>query len=144
MNKLKRIFLVEDDDDDQLFFSDCIDKIDNVTLLGIANNGEEALDQLKNSATLPYIIFMDINMPRMSGIECLEEIKKIALLSNIPIVILSSDSEQAQLAHSVGAKAFIKKQADWGIMQTKVEQMINLDFIIDSQFANQTFETANA
>ena len=51
---------------------------------------------------------------------------------------------QAQLTHTLGAKAFIKKPADCETLQTKVEQMINLDFIVDSQLANKTFDTVFA
>ena len=73
MNTSKTIFLVEDDKDDQTFFTECIEKIQNATLFGIAENGKEALDKLEKSLTLPDMIFMDINMPYINGLECLTE-----------------------------------------------------------------------
>ena len=142
MNTPKSIFLVEDDKDDQFFFTDCIEKIENATLYGVASNGREALDKLENLPKLPDMIFMDIHMPRMNGIECLAEIMKNTHLKNIPVIMLSTDSGQVERARILGAKAFIKKPTDCTTLQTKVEQIINLDFISNTSFANQTFQTA--
>src|SRR5687767_3422161 len=86
MNTPKSIFLVEDDKDDQFFFTECIEKIENATLYGVASTGREALDKLENSPKLPDMIFMDISMPRMNGIECLTEIIKNPRLKNIPVL----------------------------------------------------------
>ena len=140
MNGSKSIFLVEDDEDDQLFFIECIEQITNATLFGLANNGEEALNKLENSDTLPDMIFMDINMPRISGLECLIAIKKNTHFHNIPVVMLSTDAGQAELTHHLGANAFIKKPTDCKTLQAKVEQMINLDFVSDYLIANKTFK----
>lgn len=136
MNGSKSVFLVEDDKDDQDFFTECIEKIENATLYGVANNGREALEKLEKSPTLPDMIFMDINMPYINGLECLTEIIKNPRTKNISVVMLSTDAGQAELTHQLGAKAFIKKPTDCETLHTKVEQMINLDFIIDSQIAN--------
>eukprot|EP01035_Chromulina_nebulosa_P054372 gene54372-74484_t len=74
MMQSKSILLVEDDKDDQEFFIEAIKDIENVTLYFVANNGKEALDKLRNSKVLPDLIFTDINMPVMNGIECLTAI----------------------------------------------------------------------
>ena len=142
MNTPKSIFLVEDDRDDQFFFTECINEIQNAVLYGVASNGKEALHKLESSLTLPDIIFMDINMPLLNGLDCLGEIMKNARTKNIPVVMLSTDTSKAQLTRILGAKAFIKKPADCATLQTKVKQMINLDFISNASFANQTFQTA--
>jgi CheY-like chemotaxis protein len=76
MNNSKNVFLVENDEDDQLFFREAVSEIKNAKMSFIANNGKEALEQLELSPTLPDIIFMDINMPLMNGIDCLIEIIK--------------------------------------------------------------------
>ena len=142
MNNSKSIFLIEDDKDDQFFFTECIEKIQNATLFDVANNGRQALDKLEKSPSLPDIIFMDINMPLMNGLECLKEIIKNPRTKSIPVVMLSTDTGQAELTHILGAKAFIKKPTDCETLQTKVEQLINLDFISNASFANRTFQTA--
>lgn len=140
MKRLKRILLVEDDEDDQFFFLEAMSKIENATLYAIAKNGKEALDCLENSPTLPDIIFMDINMQIMNGIECLTNIMKNPLICNIPVVMLTTSSAQKELTHMLGASAFIKKPWDGKSLYNQIEQMINLDFILDSHIAHQTFQ----
>ena len=142
MTNSKSIFLVEDDKDDQISFTECIEEIENATMFGVASNGKEALDKLDNSIQLPDMIFMDINMPYINGLECLTAINNNSRLKNIPVVMLSTDTGQAKLSCSLGAKAFIKKPTDCKTLHAKVEQMINLDFIADSKIANQSFQYA--
>ena len=83
MIALKSIFLVEDDKDDQDFFTEALNEIANTKLFAIASNGIEALLRLKHSIILPDIIFMDINMPVMNGIECLVELTQNPLTKYI-------------------------------------------------------------
>ena len=144
MNTLKNVFLVDDDTDDQLFFIEALSEIENAALYDVANNGREALDRLENSVVLPALIFMDINMPIMNGIECLSKIIKNPQIRNIPVVILTSDTGQAELVCRLGAKAFLKKPSDSKILRQQLEQLINLDFVADSRIANQTFQPTQA
>ena len=141
MKKLKRILLVEDDEDDQFFFIEAMSKIENATLYAVANNCKEALQWLENSTTLPDIIFMDINMQIMNGIECLTNIMKNPMICNIPVVMLTTSSAQKELTHTLGARAFIKKPWDGKLLYNQIEQMINLDFVLDGDIANRTFQT---
>src|SRR5258706_9788254 len=128
MNISKNIFLVEDDADDQLFFIEALRQIKNTTLYGIASNGREAIYKLENHVVLPDLIFMDINMPIMNGLECLTEIKEKPLINRIPVVILSSDISYAIKVYKLGAKAFIKKPPDVTALRTNLMQMISFDF----------------
>ena len=140
MKTSKSILLVEDDKDDQYFFIEALSKIENATIYDVASNGKEALDKLKNSVILPDLIFMDINMPLMNGIECLSEIIKTSKIRDIPVVILSTDTGKAEIVRELGAKAFIKKPCDIKILHEKLKQMINSDFIVDSLIGNQIFK----
>jgi CheY-like chemotaxis protein len=142
MKTAKSILLVEDDQDDQIFFIEALSEIENATLYDVANNGKEALDRLQNQVMLPDLIFMDINMPMMNGIECLTEIIKNPKTTNIPVVMLTTDTGRIELARKSGAKAFIKKPSDGKTLRGQLQQMISLDFIADCHIANQTFQTA--
>ena len=142
MNRAKSIFLVEDDEDDQIFFAECIDRIENAVMYGIASNGREALHTLDACHTLPDMIFMDINMPLVTGLECLTEIIKNPRLNKIPVIMLSTDTGYSEIARQLGAKAFIKKPTDCTTLQKKVAQLINLDFVSNASFAIRTFQTA--
>jgi len=144
MKETKRILLVDDDADDQEFFIEAISRIENATLFEVANNGKEALQKLEDTNHLPDIIFLDINMPVMNGIECLHAIINNPLTKNIPVVILSSATPQKDLARKIGAKAFIKKSADGKTLRREVGLMIDLDFILNFEIANQTFKNGRA
>lgn len=132
MNRVKTLFLVEDDIDDQLFFSEAISELENAMLLDIANNGKEALNRLEKSVILPDLIFMDINMPEMNGIQCLEEIRKKPELKKIPVIILSGSSAEVALAHNLGANAYIEKPSSVTTLRAKLKQAISFDFIVNS------------
>lgn len=131
MKVSKSILLVDDDPDDQLFFIEALEEIKHVTLHGIASNGIEALEKLKDKRFLPDMIFMDINMPKMNGIECLTEIMKNPQLNSIPVIILSTATGQKEITINLGAKAFIKKPSN-GVLKEILEKMVNMEFIINN------------
>ena len=93
---LPRILLVEDDIDDQYFFREALSLLSPALSCQIAENGVEALKLLKELPRFD-IIFMDINMPKMNGIECLQVLKSNDSYKNIPVVILSTSSDQAYI-----------------------------------------------
>ena len=76
----KPFFLVADDDeDDRFFFLEALRSIDPGITCMLASNGREALTLLQSDFfSLPDYIFLDLNMPLMNGLKCLEEIKKIS------------------------------------------------------------------
>jgi len=131
---------VEDDLDDQEFFVEALNEIKNVSLYGIANNGEEALDKLNNHI-FPDLIFMDIQMPRMNGIECLTKIVQTDQTKNIPVIMLSTAIPQVEEARSLGARGFIEKPSDNRVLRTHLEKMINTDFTRDNSKTSQNFTT---
>jgi len=71
MKAVKTILVIEDDIDEQQFFIQALNSISNASLYFVANNGKEALEQLNKTTVLPDLIFSDIQMPIMNGIECL-------------------------------------------------------------------------
>ena len=140
MTTVKSIFLVEDDLDDQEFFVDALNEIENVSLYGIANNGEEALDKLNNNL-IPDLIFMDIHMPRMNGIECLTMIVQTDQTKNIPVIMLSAALPQIEDARSLGARGFIEKPSNGSVLRAHLETMINMDFSRDASNTSPNFTT---
>ncbi len=124
----KNIFLVDDDKDDQLFFVDAIMEINNKIKYTIANDGREALDTLINSEILPDLIFMDINMPVMNGIECLGHLKNGGRFHDIPVIVLSTASHEEANAYQSGASVFITKPANEHLLKAKLEQILNSQF----------------
>ncbi len=90
----KPILLVEDDEIDIMTVKRAVKTLKIPNPLHLANNGEEALEYLEENATqLPGIIILDINMPRMNGIEFLNIIKKDHRYLRIPVIVLTTSKE---------------------------------------------------
>lgn len=95
MTNNKPILLVEDDQVDAMTVKRAIRQIKMKHPLVHAENGEEALDYLKNGNNeKPWIILLDLNMPRMNGLEFLQVAKKDDVLKSIPVVVLTTSKEQ--------------------------------------------------
>ncbi|MBV9986655.1 MAG: response regulator [Chitinophagaceae bacterium] len=104
-------FFVDDDADDQEIFGLAIAELDGTATCRFANDGLEALEALQDESFTPSLIFIDLNMPRMNGNECLAELKKLERLSKVPIFIYSTSSDPKLIAASkaLGADDFIVK-----------------------------------
>ena len=105
-------FLIDDDLDDQEIFVLAIEDIDTSIHCKTASDGCEALNILKeNENFIPDYIFLDLNMPRVNGRECLVEMRKIPRLKSIPIYIYSTSSSEKDRIEtlSLGATGFITK-----------------------------------
>jgi len=106
------VLIVDDDSDDRDFFSEALHELDPTIECKCAKNGQEALELLNGSKKLlPDFIFLDLNMPRLSGIQCLKTIKKDKNLSNIPVVIFSTtkQDQEAEETRELGAVLFLTK-----------------------------------
>ncbi len=105
--------LVEDDEIDQMFFLKAYEEIGIKNELIIKQNGEEALEFLRDGKNSPFMIISDINMPRMNGLELLKEIKEDPLihLKSIPFIIISSSTseEEIKLSYNFGVQGYFQK-----------------------------------
>ena len=112
MQEKKSFFLIDDDIDDREVFVLALKDIDPSINCITAKDGAEALDFIENNENfIPDFVFLDLNMPRVSGKECLIEMRKIARLQNVPIYIYtttSSDKDKLELL-TIGATGFITK-----------------------------------
>ncbi|PZR36423.1 MAG: response regulator [Azospira oryzae] len=139
MSPSPRILLVEDDQDDQDFFITILNDSDEVPLYAIANNGKEAIEYLKASDQLPTLIFVDINMTLMNGMEFLQTLRNNQETMNIPVVMLSTSFLEKEQAKKLGANAYLKKSSHYENARDQINKMIRLDFIRDKLIASQTF-----
>lgn len=104
--------LIDDDDDDQEIFGLALQRVDKSIRCVFATNGISALENFHaDEAFVPDCIFIDMNMPRMNGIQCLNELKKIPRLRPVPVFIYSTFADPAMVADSkrLGATDFIEK-----------------------------------
>lgn len=111
-NKQWYILLADDDYSDRFFFKKALEKLSIQANLSTVNDGEQLMDFLKNSTEkFPDIIFLDLNMPRKTGRECLLELKKDEKLKNIPVIIYSTSlhDEAAETLYKIGAHYYLQK-----------------------------------
>ena len=126
-----QILLADDDDDDRLFFKEAFEEIKIKTHVRFVNDGVELMNHLnQNGNQLPHILFLDLNMPRKSGIECLLEIKRMNQLQNIAIAIYSTSSSDLDIEETFvkGANVYIKKPSDFATLKRILEKVIKVNW----------------
>lgn len=106
------ILLADDDRDDRYFFLKALKELSIPVTHHTVENGEQLIAHLlKNLNNLPDILFLDLNMPRKSGAECLEEIKQHPTLKTLPVVIYSTSlyDDVADHLYKSGAHYYVRK-----------------------------------
>jgi CheY-like chemotaxis protein len=105
------VLLAEDDADDRELFVEAFSVVDPTIRVATVENGEKLMDHLQESTTLPDCIFLDLNMPKKNGKECLAEIRKTRKIQDIPIVIYTTsvNSKDIDETYNSGASHFIRK-----------------------------------
>lgn len=114
--KNKPILMVEDDQVDAMTVRRALKELHVTNPLTHMENGEEALDHLRDpTSERPCIILLDLNMPKMGGIELLQIIKHDALLKAIPVVVLTTSEEQQDKVESfnLGVAGYMAKPVDY-------------------------------
>jgi CheY-like chemotaxis protein len=108
----KHIMLIDDDEEELTLFVDMMNQLHIPYKCTWAISGEQAVKQLLYLA--PDIIFLDLQMPGMDGLECLSAIKKLSHLKNIPVILHSSalTDEHREKARKLGASACLVKSGD--------------------------------
>ena len=91
------ILNVDDDEEDIEIFCDAVREIDPKILCLVAKSADEALRILNSDIELPSYIFLDINMPKVDGNQCLQEIKKDRRLDRIPVIMYSTHTRKADI-----------------------------------------------
>jgi CheY-like chemotaxis protein len=126
-----RILLADDDEDDRLFFKEAFDEIKINTKVSLVNDGVELMNYLLDKGNqLPHILFLDLNMPRKTGIDCLLEIKQLAFLKDIAIAIYSTSASDMDIEETFvqGANVYIKKPSDFNTLKKILEQVITINW----------------
>lgn len=131
------ILFADDDEDDRMFFKQALKELACKTNLTTVNDGVKLMDYLaENTDQLPDVVFLDINMPRKSGAECLEEIKQHKKLKDLPVVMFSTSYETNAIdkCFKNGAHIYVRKPND-------VHQLIQviqhaLTIVVKSAFSN--------
>ncbi|MEN6334115.1 MAG: response regulator [Phycisphaerales bacterium] len=116
MRNTKPVLLVEDDAIDTMTVRRAFRDLKLVNPLAHATNGEEALEYLRNAENpKPCVILLDLNMPRMNGVEFMKAVKADSVLKKIPIVVLTTSRDDRDIVESykLSAAGYIVKPVDY-------------------------------
>ncbi|RZJ72563.1 response regulator [Flavobacterium sp.] len=125
-----RVFLADDDPEDRLFFKIAIDQIDDlVVALETFNDGESLMQHLAECKDLPYIVFLDLNMPGKSGHTCLEEIRQNSRYDKVSVAIYSTSAtdEDIEATFVSGANVYIPKPDDVATLRQIIRHVLKTD-----------------
>lgn len=126
--KKLNILLADDDLDDCRFFKKALEDLAINTNLVIVNDGDELMKYLSETETLPNILFLDINMPRKNGEECLAEIRQDEKYKNLPVVMFSTSNSWGTInkLFNSGAHVYIRKPNDFKQLKQVIHHAIPL------------------
>lgn len=123
------ILLADDDKDDCLLFQEALDELALGAALKTVHDGEKLMQHLETvSAKLPDVLFLDLNMPRKNGFECLTEIKEHSVFNKIPVVIYTTakDSERINTLYKKGASHYLCKPTDFEELKNELQRTLTL------------------
>ncbi len=107
------VLLADDDADDRFLFQELVSELSISAFLMTVEDGEKLMGFLSTLPTSPppQLIFLDINMPRKNGIECLAEIRSNSKFDNVPVFMFSTsvDSQDIDITYEHGANLYIPK-----------------------------------
>jgi CheY-like chemotaxis protein len=128
MNKGGPIIIIEDDLDDQDILSDVFKELDCKNEIIFFSDGEKALEYLTITDVEPFIIFSDINMPKLSGIELRAKIheNEDLRLKSIPYLFFSTSAEQKHVvdAYSKSIQGFFVKPSDYDEIKEMIKTIV--------------------
>jgi CheY-like chemotaxis protein len=131
IQKLTRIFLADDDEDDCILFQDALNEIGRKTELVISKDGVELMNTLNEMVPPPpQVLFLDLNMPRKSGFECLKEMKEGEKFKDIPVVVFSTSRDKSYIDKTFqdGANFYALKPSSFAALKQLIEQVLNINF----------------
>lgn len=132
------LLLVDDDLDDQMLFQDAIKEINPLIKVVTAVNGVDAIKTLSANTINPDYIFVDLNMPLMNGIQCLQEIKKLPAQAHIPVIIYSTSSYERDIIQTInnGAFYYIVKPFSFQELCDKLKKVLKMKIDPGGQVGN--------
>jgi CheY-like chemotaxis protein len=127
-----RILLTDDDEDDRAFFADALIDLELNFPVEFCKNGLELLNRLYNkNLHVPDIIFLDLNMPIMSGFETLQQIRDDVQFKHIPLIAIYSTSatqEGIKSTFGLGANAYVVKPTAFDDLKKLLKKVIEMDW----------------
>lgn len=135
------IILADDEDNDRLLFVDALKELKLKITIHTVNDGVELMEYLNNGNNiLPQLIFLDLNMPRKNGLECLKEIKSNSKLNDIAIAIFSTSMSENDIEQTLmnGANVYINKPNSFDELKQALKKVITVAYLYQNTFFNKS------
>jgi CheY-like chemotaxis protein len=138
----KNIFIADDDEDDRYLFINALNELDRSINCEFAVDGKDVLMKLKQIDQLPDVLFLDLNMPKLNGFECLRKLKNDIRMINLPIVIFTTSQNPSDIeaTYSLGANVFFTKPNDYNELKNKLRRILNLNFLPENRLMDVTLQ----
>ena len=134
-----RLVLADDDEDDRELFHEALKKLNTDFIFSAFPNGKKLVDHLKSPDTdLPDIVFLDLNMPIMDGMETLIAIRRDERLRSLPIAIYSTSTRQDDIEQTLanGANVYISKPTDFSKLKEVLGKVLEMNWQFKSNGLN--------
>ena len=125
------ILLADDDEDDRMFFREALEELNIKSKIKMVNDGVELMNHLHSEdVKLPHLLFLDLNMPRKTGMECLLEIRQSEHLKDIIIAIYSTSASEHDIEEAFvkGANVYLKKPSDFYTLKKILEEVVTINW----------------
>lgn len=124
------IFYTDDDIDDIDIFTDVALEIDPQYVIHSYNSGKKLLTALDNPPPRPTMLFLDLNMPGLTGFDILIKLRASEIFKDLPIVIFSTSSDEMSIANSkkLGASFYVTKSADFMVFKNSIAHVLAIDW----------------
>ena len=137
------ILLADDDEADRLLFKEAISELKIKTVVHSVNDGVDLMEALAlENQPLPQLLFLDLNMPRKDGMECLKEIRANDKYNDISIAIFSTSGADDDMEETFlnGANVYIHKPNDFGSLKKLLERAVQVTYIYqEPPFSKENF-----
>lgn len=130
------LILADDDADDCLFFREALEEIPVPVQLTTVSDGVELMQLLARlQENLPDLLFLDLNMPRKTGLECLAEIKANEAFRDLPVIIFSTsmDMRVVNQVYEKGAHYYLRKPGNFSKLKKSIHKALSLDIVAKPQ-----------
>lgn len=125
MTTVRAILLVEDNPDDERLTLRALARGNLTNPIVVVRNGEEALRQIFGPDPLPCVVLLDLKLPKIDGLEVLRQIRQTEATRHLPVVMLTSSSEERDIIESyhLGANSYVRKPVDIDQFTEAVRQL---------------------
>ncbi|MGV3459201.1 MAG: response regulator [Flavobacterium sp.] len=130
MNSGLTIFYTDDDKDDLEFFREIVDMIDDSVEVVTLRDGHELIEALRNPPPTPHCVFLDINMPGMTGFDALQQVRSSEKHKELPVVMFSTSGDDRTIERSreLGASLYVQKSGVFEQLKNAIEHALKINW----------------